>query len=88
MLGNRNRQKEATEYYKHVFLLPLNMEGGKGSTIDHIKLIVLSMLLRAIPLGLPPQFPKIIEMAISHLSGKTAIAHLSSKHYRISFCTK
>lgn len=57
MLGNRNRQKEATEYYKHVFLLLLNMEGGKDSTINHIKLIVLSMLLRAMLLETPSAVP-------------------------------
>lgn len=40
-------KKKATEYYEHVFLLLLNMEGCKDSTINHIKLIVLFMLLRA-----------------------------------------
>lgn len=51
MFGNTNGQKEATEYYEHVFLLFLNMEGCKDSTINHIKLIVLSMLLWALRPG-------------------------------------
>lgn len=41
------KKKKATEYYEHVFLLLLNMEGCKDSTINHIKPIVLFMLLRA-----------------------------------------
>lgn len=75
----KHQTDKKTGYYKHVFLLLLNMEGGKDS-INHIKLLVLSMLLQAMILGTPPSlFPKILEMENHHLWGKPAVATSSSK---------
>lgn len=86
MLGNTNGQKEATEYYEHVFLLFLNMEGCKDSTINHIKLIVLSMLLWALRPG-TASVPWNCRDGESLSLGKASCCPLISKELLVSLCT-
>ena len=55
--GKYQLDREATEYYKGVFLLLLSTDRGEDSTINHIELTLLSMLLQAGLPGTPSSVP-------------------------------